>query len=640
MRHALLLAVCAVACSHARNNKTGDGGVACSPEGAVQCTGSTYQACTNGTWVSTDCAIECVASLGCVTCSPGSLFCQNGDVWMCNPTGNPGAVVQQCTGVSVCQNGSCQDACTNAAFDRSYIGCEYWAVDLHNAIEVCPPGINPCPPIGNSCAAYPYAGLVVETLPVCVKTNNPGAGQMAGQCDPPASPGGPAQCPAGYACNANAQACVFDAQHATFAIVVSNPQARDANVTVAAATGAPITTVVPAGQVVAIKPQPAIADQPLPGSGQFKVAYKVTSDLPIVAYQFNPLDNQNVFSNDASLLVPRTAFDFTYHAISWPTLDRRTPAPGKDPYYGYIAIVAWQDGTQIAVTPSAAVVGGNSLAPMAAGTTQMFTLNAFDVLNLEAAGSGDLTGTLITSPNQVPFGVFGGHEATSFGESTPPSPQFPNGPCCADHLEHMLFPDSTWGMTFAIARSKQRTNEPDYLRVIAQKPNTSVTFAPAAAVTVSGNCAALQPGQFCDVKIQGNTEVSSTQPIQIGHFLESSLWQNRMGASVGTGDPSMAIAVPIEQYRTDYAVLTPNTYTENYLSISAAPTGAVTVDGSAVTLAAFPAPGTHRGAIVPVTAGQHVIHCPDGCGVLVYGYSPAVSYMYAGGLDLKQIVIQ
>ncbi len=434
---------------------------------------------------------------------------------------------------------------------------------------------------------------------------------------------------------------MLDAQHSTFAIVVSNPQTRDANVTVSAATGAPITTVVPAGQVVAIKPQPAIADQPVPGTGQYKVAYKIVSDLPIVAYQFNPLDNQNVFSNDASLLLPSTAYDTSYYAISWPTLDRRTPAPGKDPYYGYISIVAWQDGTQISVTPSAAVVGSATMAGIAAGTATTFTLNAYDVLNIEAAGSGDLTGTLITSPNSVPYGVFGGHEASAFGESTSPNAQYPNGPCCADHLEHMLFPNSTWGMNFAIARSKQRTNEPDYLRVIAQKANTTVTFTPAPAAMVAGNCAALQPGQFCDVKIQTDTEVSSSQPIQIGHFLESSIWGDATNTTfIGNGDPSMEIAVPIEQYRTDYTVLTPNTYTEDYLSISAAATGAVTVDGAAITLNAFPAPATHRSAIVPVMAGTHTIHCPDGCGVLVYGYSDAVSYMYAGGLDLKQIVIQ
>ena len=102
----------------------------------------------------------------------------------------------------------------------------------------------------------------------------------------------------------------------------------------------------------------------------------------------------------------------------------------------------------------------------------------------------------------------------------------------------------------------------------------------------------------------------------------------------------MSIGVPTEQYRTDYTILIPNSYMQNFLSISAAATGGVTVDNVATTLAPFPGAGTHRAARVPVTAGQHTIHCADGCGVLVYGYDNAVSYMFAGGLDLKQIVIQ
>ena len=40
------------------------------------------------------------------------------------------------------------------------------------------------------------------------------------------------------------------------------------------------------------------------GTALTRHAYKVTSDFPIVAYQFNPLDNVNVFSNDASQLLP------------------------------------------------------------------------------------------------------------------------------------------------------------------------------------------------------------------------------------------------------------------------------------------------------------------------------------------------
>ena len=98
--------------------------------------------------------------------------------------------------------------------------------------------------------------------------------------------------------------------------------------------------------------------------------------------------------------------------------------------------------------------------------------------------------------------------------------------------------------------------------------------------------------------------------------------------------------MPIEQYRSDYTFLIPSAYASNYISISAAATGAVTLDGTTVTLTAFPGGGTHRAARVAVTAGQHSIHCPDACGLQVYGYDNAVSYMFAGGLDLKQIVIQ
>ena len=53
-----------------------------------------------------------------------------------------------------------------------------------------------------------------------------------------------------------------------------------------------------------------------------------------------------------------------------------------------------------------------------------------------------------------------------------------------------------------------------------------------------------------------------------------------------------------------------------------------------------PFPGSpYRAARVPLTAGTHKITCADGCGITVYGYSPGVSYMFAGGLDLKPIVI-
>ncbi len=641
---ALGVAVFVVACGGSkRPPDNGDGGVImCMPEGANQCSGASWQTCTNGQWVTAvDCPDACADMLGCVQCQPGTNFCSGGNVVACDATGTPGQVVQMCAGVDTCSNAQCVDACNDAAANRSYIACEYWAVDLDNANEVLSDSQNNLlVPVGGSCSAYGIPGLVPETLPVCVHIQGAFT-KSAGRCDPAA---GGFSCPTGFSCNMTQAACVLDAQHSPFAVVVSNPQARDVNVTVTGPGGQTIMQTVAAGQVVPILPQmgSAIPDQSVEYSQQSKKAYKITSDLPIVAYQFNPLDNVNVFSNDASLLIPRTTFDTDYYVMSWPTLDRRDTTQNVQSYFGYLTVVAYADNTQISVTPTAAVQASSLQATIAAGATASFTLNSFDVLNLEASGSGDLTGTLITSTNMTPFGVFGGHDAAEFGETTPPDSTHTLGPCCADHLEEMIFPKSTWGKEFAIARSQQRTNEPDYLRIMAQKPNTSVTFDPAPSAMVSGDCTMLQPGTFCDVKIQGDTEITATDPVLIGHYLESSIWQNtQRTSSVGNGDPSLAIAVPTEQYRTDYTILIPNSYTANYLSISAALTGAVTVDGNSVTLTNFPsAMPMHRVARVPVTAGQHTIHCPDTCGVLVYGYSDAVSYMFAGGLDLKQIVIQ
>jgi hypothetical protein len=616
----------------------------CNEEGAHRCEGASYQTCTGGTWqTAVDCPQLCLEGLGCVQCAPGQAFCKDGNVWSCDDDGNPGGETLACMGVNTCVGGACVDACMDAAANKSYIGCEYWAVDLDNAIEVYGTTNQ------TSTADCSARGGAFATLDVCWADANPGPKVDAyafGLCDPPATLGGAGRCPSPLQCGPQS-VCRLDAQHSPFAIVVSNPQAKDATVTVTGPGGEIITQVIAAGAVAAIKPQtssPSVPDQSVDGSYKGKKAYKITSDLPIVAYQFNPLDNVGVFSNDASLLIPRTVFDQDYYVMSMATLDRRSgpPAPyGTNNYYGYLTIVAWEDGTQVEVTATAPTTASATNATIAAGTPTAFTLDEGDVLQLQASGEGDLTGTHITSPNGKTFGVFGGHEATVFGETSPPDSNHQSGPCCADHLEEMLFPSSTWGKAFAIARSQSRmTNERDLIRVMAQKPGTTVTFDPAPA---SGTCNTLDPGQFCEVKIQTDTHISSNEPILVGHFLQAAIWGftgNGNGASVGTGDPSMAIAAPSEQFRKEYAFLVPAQYEANYVSIAAPATGGITLDGVPVAMTAFPGGSTYRGARVLIGAGSHKITCADGCGITVYGWSQrGVSYMFAGGLDLKPIVI-
>lgn len=625
MRASLVLMLLLIGCGPSSRNNPGDDddvdapGPECS-EGQHRCAATTYQVCSGGTWITQeDCPTACNDMLGCVQCQPGTSVCQDGNVHSCDASGVVGGETQACTGSNICSDGMCVDACQQAATDKSYIGCEYMAVDLDNAVEILDVqgGLN--------CSA---PGAKNVTMQAC---GNAAGTAVQGLCDPPGN-----SCPANFTCK-SMNLCILDAQKSPFAIVVSNPQARPVNVTVTGPGGQSFMQSVAAGAVAALQPQQhGIPDQSVDGTGKEKKAYKLTSDLPIIAYQFNPLDNVAVFSNDASLLIPRTAYDSEYYVLTMPTLDRR---PQNHSYNGYVAIVAAEDNTVIEVTPTAAVRASATQAAIPANTPTMFTLNAFDVLTLQANGAGDLTGTKVRAVNGTQtFGVFGGHEATGFGEMTPPNQTNVAGPCCADHLEEMLFPTSTWGRQFAITRSKDRgTNEPDVLRIMAQKPNTTLTFDPAPA---SGTCTALQPGKFCEVKIKVDTAVTSTEPVLIGHFLQSAIWQDPFfGGSVGEGDPSFSIAVPVEQFRTEYTVLVPSQYNKNFLSITATAAGSVQVDGLAVAMTGF-AGNQFRAARMQVNAGQHVIKCPAGCGVEVYGYSDAVSYMFAGGLDLKKIVLE
>ena len=522
--------------------------------------------------------------------------------------------------------GGALDACAEAAMTRSYMACEYWAVDLDNAVEVLAAST---PSL--ACAAR-YGGSVESTQRVCAIGNG-----LAGLCDPPND-----SCPQGYTCQQKA-VCALDAQHSPFAIVVSNPQTTTVDVTVTAPNGTTITKTVGAGQVQAIVPKDeGIADQSLDGTGKTKQAYKITSTQPIIAYQFNPLDNVNVFSNDASLLIPRSAFDSDYFAMVWPTLGRRNEIPSQHDYRGYVTVVAWQDHTQIEVTPTANVLASATQPAIAAGTATTFMLDAFETLNLEAQGpAGDLTGTRIHAVDgATTFGVFTGHEAAAFGEPNAPDTHNTRGPCCADHLEEMAYPTSTWGKEFTIARSQMRTNENDVIRIVAQRPGTTVTFDPPPSSVMSGDCAGLTTAAYCTVRILGDTAITSTEPISVGHYLQSSIWNGGGNGTpittVGNGDPSMSIAVPTEQFRARYTLLVPSAYEENYLSIATGPTGTVNVDGMAIVLEAA---GTFRAARIAVMAGQHTIECPERCGVEVYGYSDAVSYMFAGGLDLRPIVL-
>jgi hypothetical protein len=374
-------------------------------------------------------------------------------------------------------------------------------------------------------------------------------------------------------------------------------------------------------------------DQSVQYTGIQDKAYHLVASSPIVAYQFNPLDNVHVFSADASLLLPAHTFDRTYHVLTYPTITRSRT--GSNDFPGYFTVVASEPGTtMVTVRVTAGVRAGEGVAAMSAGEQRTFALQQYQVLNMEAVGSadgslmmpgGDLTGSVVTSDK--PVGVFGGHVAATVWNSATPV-------CCADHLEEQLYPTSAWGKSYAVIRSELRGGfQPDLIRVLAFRPNTTVTVRPAGAP-----CGPLDAGQFCDLYVSENVEIEGSEPISVGHFLLSS--NSMVFGPENEGDPSLALAVPTEQYRKSYTFLTPSQYDVNYVSIAAPASGRVMLDGKDVTtlLAAFGS-GRLVGGRVSLTEGQHQVSCSAGCGIEVTGWSFDVSYMLTGGLDLNPLLV-
>ena len=82
--------------------------------------------------------------------------------------------------------------------------------------------------------------------------------------------------------------------------------------------------------------------------------------------------------------------------------------------------------------------------------------------------------------------------------------------------------------------------------------------------------------------------------------------------------------------------MVPNTYDQNYVTIVRTPGTTVTVDGSTVSPASFEpvAGGAWERAWVQVEPGYHVIEGTNAFGLTAYGYAPAASYGYPGGMSI------
>jgi hypothetical protein len=415
-----------------------------------------------------------------------------------------------------------------------------------------------------------------------------------------------------------------------YAIVVSNPSQSDtATVTISTETGVVTTlTVPPRGvQTYSVFPRP----RNIEGTGQWRLGYKIESDMPIAVYQFNSLTTIGAASTDASLLFAAHTLAKKYYVMDYTGFNG-----GHGNGDNFVAVYAVDGVTTVTVTPTqpirAALAGSMvSFGASPAGVHVTFTIDEFDVLVLMPETNGEnLTGTAVEGDK--PIGVFGGNRCTNV----------PFGMSYCDHVEQQIFPRQAIGDFYVVSKTHPRATctVEDRIRVLADADNTVITVEPAVAGPFT-----LNAGEWEEFGIMEHTVISSDQPFYVGQFIRSS----NSGECSSEADPAFILQVPVAQFRLDYVFLTPETYTTDYVAIIAAPDASVFLDGQPVTLTPTPV-GTSGYSVTDVVIavdGPHVVEANTKVGVIVYGYGGPdgadpngvvnVSYGYPAGLDLVAI---
>jgi hypothetical protein len=356
-------------------------------------------------------------------------------------------------------------------------------------------------------------------------------------------------------------------------------------------------------------------------------AYRVTSDVPVVAYQFNPVDGASSYLSDASMLYPVPSLD-TLNQVSSviATIDNTNTTVRS-----YATVVGTQDNTTVTVIPSVATVAGAGVQAGSPGVPFDVTLQEGDVLNLAVAATGtNITGTKFSSTQ--PVAVFAGHECALL----------PNPTCCCDHTEEQIAGLRLWGTDFVAARMPVRdlnTPEGSMWQILASEDDTQVTLTADPVVTgLPASPFVLHKGQMVEftatgpVGEEGDFFVSASKPVNVFGYMIGA--ENMPPPYQATGDPAMVQMAPVAQFLPRYVVLVPSTWI-NDVAVVTRPAGAtISIDGIAIADAEFAAvvASGFEVARVPIPDGVHVL---DGGGdafsVVIVGYDQHDSYAYLGG---------
>ena len=547
---------------------------ACAPGAMGACINETqFEVCA------ADCSgfepADCPANNVCVVdaclellCVPDAAVCVDDDSYqVCNGLGTEYGDPVDCAPGETCQGGQCVSACEAAEQVKSNIGCEFWAVDMSNL-----------PPRDR----YTYA----------VSVSNPSFDD-------------PVEVEIYDRNNNNNEQMIITDTIAPRQVKVFNLSGSHAGF-----------TSYYNGQDAGILDDGIVQGR----------AFRIKTNSPVLATQFNPIGGANGYTTDASLLLPTHTLGQDYIHLAW----NRGYGTGSA-----MNIVATEDNTTVTITPSVATQAGvGGLPAIAAGVPTDVVINRYDYIQMMVGpNSPDLSGSKINADKRV--AVFGGHSCANVPTTSVTA---------CDHVEEQIFPLETWGKHYIAARNPPRNQnnaENMVWRIVAAEDNTTVNFEPPVSI---GAQVVLNSGQLVQFEDKIDFEVDADDPVLVAGYM---IGCTGSGAPGCPGDPYMVQMVATEQYLKDYVFLVDTSYVNDFAKL-------VRPTGAAVDVACLGVVPENRWTAVGASGfdvatidmnpgeamcgtGTNTATSDVGFGIVVSGQSYAASYAYPGGLALQVI---
>ncbi len=542
-------------------------------------------------------------ALALVGCGPGG---RNGD-----DTGGGGDGAGSNGSNGQCTGGSCSASCEAANESHSSVGCEYYAVDMDGAQG---PPYDAC-----------YAVFVANTsaMPVHLKVDYTGQPIDLAQF---------AKLPVGTG---------MSLTYGTY-----DPQAGLAPGQVAILfLDYGTTDIFDFGNVACPVPAALGNGVQVHGTG-LGHAFHITTDVPVVAYQMLPYGGGAAAATGASLLIPTSAWQNNYIAVSAYDTQPAPPINVGGPSHD---IVAMSDHTTVTIRPLSNIAAGSNVPAGTANQTYTVQLDRGEYAQLTQ--SDPLSGSPITASK--PIGVFGGHQIMYIDR------------CCGDHGEQMLTPVSALGSEYVAAphgdRKGDNSADPRIFRIYGAVDGTQLTYEPAGV-----GAAAVNLGQMIEIR---TTDAFVVRSQDSDHPFAMFTYMSGAGdtGQGGWGDPDFVRLVPPPQYLGHYVFFTDPSYPFTALTVVRQKVMGAFADVSLDCMGTIPAAdwkpvgtaGTyeiaHEKLVDHWTAqhgcnnGVHVMDSTQPFGVWVWGWGSEdtntgwVSYGYPAGegvLPINDVIIE